>query len=179
MCERLSQAVAARESLMSGWPEYFKKMRGVLARSGCGRAEIEDLMQDATVRLLEYCRHGVQVREPEAVLVRTVRRLAINHYRDAHSDLYADQPPEKLQLIDPSPTPEEVVVGEQYLNELRRTLDAVSRRTREVVFLQRIHGLSYAQVAREMEMPVSTVEKHIARAMTVLLAKQRREMERS
>jgi RNA polymerase sigma-70 factor (ECF subfamily) len=70
-------------------------------------------------------------------------------------------------------------VGEQCLNELKRTLDAVSRRTREVVFSQRIHGLSYAQIAREMEMPVSTVEKHIARAMTVLLAKQRREMQRT
>jgi RNA polymerase sigma-70 factor (ECF subfamily) len=164
---------------MNGWPKYFRKMRGVLARSGCGQAEIEDLMQDATVCLLEYYRHGVEVREPEAVLVRTVRRLALNHYRDAHSDLYTDCPPEKLELIDPGPTPEEVVLAEQCLNEMRRTLDAVSRRTREVVFLQRIHGYSYAQIAREMAMPVSTVEKHIARAMTVLLAKQQHEMHRS
>lgn len=161
---------------MNGWPRYFKKMRRVLARSGCGHAEIEDLMQDATVRLLEYCKHGV-VREPEGVLVRTVQRLAINRHRDAHSDLYADQPPEKLELTDPGPTPEEVVLGEQCLNELRMTLDAVSCRTREMVFLQRIHGFSYAQIARQMEIPVSTVEKHIARAMTVLLAKQRREMQ--
>ena len=163
---------------MNGWPEYFRKMRGVLARSGCGRAEIEDLMQDATVRLLEYYRLGGEVREPEAVLVRTVQRLAINHHRDAHADLYADHPLETLQLIDPSPTPEEVVLAEQCLNEMSRTLDAVSRRTREVVFLQRIHGYSYAQIAREMAMPVSTVEKHIARAMTVLLAKQRLELQR-
>ncbi len=163
---------------MNGWPGYFKKMRGVLARSGCEHAAIEDLMQDATVRLLEYYRHGAEIREPEAVLVRTVRRLAINHRRDAHSDLYADQPPEKLELIDPGPTPEEVVSGEQCLNELKRTLDAVSHRTREAVFLQRIHGFSYAQIARQMQIPVSTVEKHIARAMTVLLAKQRRELQR-
>jgi len=161
---------------MNGWPRYFKKMRGVLARSGCERAAIEDLMQDATVRLLEYCKHGVEVREPEAVLVRTVRRLAINHHRDAHSDLYTDQPPEKFEVIDPGPTPEEVVLGEQCLNELRKTLDAVSRRTREVVFLQRINGFSYAQIARQMQIPVSTVEKDIARAMTVLLAKQRQEV---
>ena len=33
-------------------------------------------MQDALVRLLEYCERGVEVREPEAVLVRTVQRLA-------------------------------------------------------------------------------------------------------
>jgi hypothetical protein len=104
---------------MNGWPKYFRKMRGVLARSGCRQAEIEDLMQDATVRLLEYYRHGVEVREPEAVLVRTVRRLAINHHRDAHSDLYADCPPEKLELIDPGPTPEEAVLAANPRIQLR------------------------------------------------------------
>jgi RNA polymerase sigma-70 factor (ECF subfamily) len=118
------------------------------------------------------------VREPEAVLVRTVQRLAMNHDRDAHSELYTDQPVEELGLIDPGPTPEEVLSGEQCLDRLRKTLDAVSRKTREVFFLQRLHGFSYAQIARQMDMPISTVEKHIARAMTVLLEKKRREMER-
>jgi DNA-directed RNA polymerase specialized sigma24 family protein len=62
---------------------------------------------------------------------------------------------------------------------LRKTLDAVSCRIRDVVFLQRIHGFSYAQISRQMQIPVSTVEKDIARAMTVLLAKKRREMQRT
>jgi RNA polymerase sigma factor (sigma-70 family) len=163
---------------MRAWPKYLKKMRGVLSRHGRRREEIEDLMQDALVRLLEYCNHGAEVREPEAVLVRTVQRLAMNYDRDAHSDLYADQPIEELGLIDPGPTPEEVLSGEQCLDRLRKTLDAVSRKTREVFFLQRLHGFSYAQIARQMDMPISTVEKHIARAMTVLLENKRREMQR-
>ena len=163
---------------MVGWPKYLKKMRAVLSRRGRRRDEIEDLMQDALVRLLEYCERGAEVREPEAVLVRTVQRLALNHDRDAHADLYADQPVEDLDPIDPGPTPEEVLSGEQCLSELTRTLDAVSRRTREIFFLHRVHGFSYAQIARQMDMPVSTVEKHIARAMTALLENKRREMQK-
>ncbi len=135
-------------------------------------------MQDALVRLLEYCEHGAEVREPEAVLVRTVQRLAMNCDRDSHSDLYINQPIENLGLTDPSPTPEEVLSGEQCLDRLRRTLDSVSRRTRDVFFMHRLYGFSYAQIARQLDMPVSTVEKHIARAMTVLLYKKRREMQR-
>ena len=161
---------------MSGWVQYLKKMRGVLSHRGRRREEIEDLMQDALVRLLEYCEHGAEVREPEAVLVRTVQRLAVNHERDEHSDLYVDEPVENLDLVDPRPTPEEVLSGEQCLEEIRRTLDAVSRRTREVFFMQRLHGFSYAQIAGQMDLPVSTVEKHMARAMTALAEKQRREM---
>ena len=53
--------------------DYLRKMRSVLYRRGRRRDEIEDLMQDAFVRLLEYCERGAEVREPEAVLVRIAR----------------------------------------------------------------------------------------------------------
>jgi RNA polymerase sigma factor (sigma-70 family) len=161
---------------MSGWPRYFKKMRSVLSRRGRAREEIEDLMQDAAVRLLEYCEHGGEVREPEAMLVRTVQRLAMNRDRDGHADLYVENRVEELNLFDLSPSPEEVLSGEQGLDRLRKALDAVSRRTREVFFLHRLHGFSYAQIAKQLDMPVSTVEKHMARAMTILIEKQRSEL---
>ena len=161
---------------MGTWQNHLKKMRRVLWRRGRARDEIEDLMQDAVVRLLEFTGQQAVVRAPEAVLVRTVQRLALNRDRDSHADLYADEPVEALGLVDLGPRPEEVLAGEQCLEEVRRTLDAVSRRTREVFFMHRLHGLRYAQISERMNMPVSTVEKHIARAMTVLLEKQRREM---
>ncbi|MFT3792744.1 MAG: RNA polymerase sigma factor [Rudaea sp.] len=160
---------------MSGWAQYLRKMHSVLSRRGRRRDEIEDLVQDAAVRMLEYCERGGDVREPEAVLVRTVQRLALNRDRDAHPELYADEPLEKLVLIDPAPPPEGVLSGEQCLDEMKRTLDAVSRKTREIFFMHRLHGFSYAQIARHMDLPVSTVEKHIARAMTILLEKRRHE----
>lgn len=162
-------------NVMTAWARYFKKMRRVLSHRGRHRDEIEDLMQDALVRLLEYCERGGEVREPEAVLVRTVQRLALNRDRDAHMDLYVAEPVEELSLTDPGPLPEEVLSGDQCLDEMRRALDAVSRRTREVFFLHRLHGLSYLQVSRQLGLPVSTVEKHMARAMTVLLEQRRRE----
>jgi RNA polymerase sigma factor (sigma-70 family) len=159
--------------------QYLRKMRSVLYRRGRRRDEIEDLMQDAFVRLLEYCERGAEVREPEAVLVRTVLRLSMNHDRDAHHNLYVRESVEDLVLIDPGPAPEEVLAADQCLQEMRRTLDSVGHRTREVFFLHRLHGLSYAQIGQQLDMPVSTVEKHIARAMTVLLEQRRREMQGS
>jgi RNA polymerase sigma factor (sigma-70 family) len=160
---------------MSGWAQYLKKMRSVLSRRGRRRDEIEDLVHDAAVRMLEYCERGGEVREPEAMLVRTVQRLAMNRDRDAHADLYVDVPLEQLMLIDPAAPPEEILSGDECLGEMKRTLDAVSRKTREAFFMHRLHGFSYAQIAQQMDLPVSTVEKHIARAMTILLEKRRRE----
>jgi len=158
---------------------YLSTMRRVLYQRGQKREDIEDLMQDAFVRLLEYCEGGAEVREPEAVLVRTVQRLSVNHHRDAHRDLYVKQSVEDLALPDPNPAPEEVLAAAQCLEKMRATLDSLGRRTRDVFFLQRLYGFSYAQIAQQTGMPVSTIEKHIARAMTALLEERRREMERS
>jgi RNA polymerase sigma-70 factor (ECF subfamily) len=156
-------------------PRYLRQMNRVLSRRGRKREEIEDLMQDAFVRLLEYCEKGAEVREPEAVLVRTVQRLSMNFDRDERRGSYVEEALENLPLEHLGPSPEEVLAGEQCLDKARRTLDSVSRRTREVFFMQRLEGLSYAQISRQMGLPVSTVEKHMARAMTVLLEERRRE----
>lgn len=160
---------------MQGITRAFSKMRRVLYRRGQKRDDIEDLMQDAFVRLLEYCSSGNEVREPEAILVTTVQRLAINQARARTRDRYADEPVEKLQLIDPSPDPEEVVAAAERLREMRLTLETLAPRTREVLFLQRLHGYSYAQISEATGMPVSTIEKHVARGMAVLLEERSRE----
>ena len=51
---------------------------------------------------------------------------------------------------------------------MRDALDAVSRRTRDVFFMQRFDGLSYAQIAQRLGVSISAVEKHIASALTIL-----------
>ncbi|MBL8268807.1 RNA polymerase sigma factor [Steroidobacter sp.] len=160
---------------MEGFSRYFRKMRLVLSRRGCRRDEIEDLIQDAFVRMLEYCETGVEVRRPEALLVRTAQRLSMNFERDQHRDLYVPEPLENLLLIDPSPAPEDVLAAAQRMEKVKRTLDAVSPRTREVFFMHRVNGLSYTQIADRTGIPSSTVRKHVARAMTVLLSEMQRE----
>jgi len=51
---------------------------------------------------------------------------------------------------------------------MRDALDAVSRRTRDIFFMQRLEGLTYVQIAQRLGVSVSAVEKHIASALAVL-----------
>ena len=141
----------------------------LLLRRGRTREEAEDLIQDAFLKMQEYCERGGQVRQPEGFLVRTVLRLAANARRDAHRNLYCEEPVENLTLIvDTTPTPDEVLAGDQCLERMRDALDAVSRRTRDVFFMQRLDGLSYAQIAQRLGVSISAVEKHIASALAIL-----------
>ena len=148
---------------------YFRRLRMLLLRRGRTREEAEDLIQDAFLKMQEYCERGGQVRQPEGFLVRTVLRLAANARRDAHRNLYCEEPVENLTLIvDTTPTPDEVLAGDQCLERMRDALDAVSRRTRDVFFMQRLDGLTYAQIAQRLGVSISAVEKHIASALAIL-----------
>ena len=154
---------------MGRLPMYFRRLRMLLLRRGRTREEAEDLIQDAFLKMQEYCERGGQVRQPEGFLVRTVLRLAANARRDAHRNLYCEEPVENLTLIvDTTPTPDEVLAGDQCLERMRDALDAVSRRTRDVFFMQRLDGLSYAQIAQRLGVSISAVEKHIASALVIL-----------
>lgn len=150
---------------------YFRRMRKILLRRGRTHEEAEDLMQEAFLRMQEYCERGGQVRRPEGFLVRTVLRLAINARRDEHRDLYCDEKSEDLSLIlDTSPMPDEVLAADECLERMRFALDRANRRTRDILFMHRLDGLSYAQIAQRTGLSISAIEKHMASALAILAA---------
>jgi RNA polymerase sigma-70 factor (ECF subfamily) len=154
---------------MNPLPQYFRRLRRVLLRRGNTHAQAEDLIQEAFLRMQEYCERGGEVLKPEGFLMRTVLRLASNARRDEHRELYCEIEVENLTLIvDTTPTPDEVLAGEECLERMRNALDAVSRRTRDVFFMQRLDGLSYAEIAERLGVSISAVEKHVASALAVL-----------
>lgn len=154
---------------MGRLPQYFRHMQKILLRRGCTREEAEDLIQEAFLRMQEYCERGGQVHQPEGFLVRTVLRLSLNARRDQHRELYADRDVEELTfIIDTNPTPDEVLARDQCLERMREALDGVSRRTRDIFLMHRLDGLSYSQIARHMGVSVSAIEKHIASALAAL-----------
>lgn len=151
-------------------------MQKALARHGRTHADAEDLMQDAFLRMQEYCDKGGEVQQPEAFLVRTVLNLSLNAQRDQHRELYADENVEELTfVVDTNPSPDEVIAGEQCLRRMRDALDVVGRRTRDIFFMHRLDGMSYAQIAQATGISVSAVEKHMARAIVALTGMNTRE----
>jgi RNA polymerase sigma-70 factor (ECF subfamily) len=153
--------------VISRLPLYLRRMRKILRRRGRTHAEAEDLIQDAFLKMQEYCESGRQVYHPERFLVRTVLRLAANARRDEHRELYCEVE-DLTVIVDTTPTPDEVLAGDQCLERMRDALDTVSRRTREIFLMQRLDGLTYAEIAQRLGLSVSAVEKHMACALVAL-----------
>lgn len=155
-----------------------RRLRGLLRRRGQRLEDAEDLVQEAFVRLQAYCEEGNEVRSTEAFLVRTALNLASNARRLDRSHLFVRDKVEDLELIDLAPTPDEVLAAEECLYGIERLLMGLGRRTREVFFMHRLHGMSYVQIADHFDISVSAIEKHIASAMAVLGPAMHKELKR-
>lgn len=149
----------------------------VCRRRGRSQEEAEDLIQEAFLRLHEYCR-TTEVRNEEAFLARTVSNLAINQYRRERIISYAAETVEELEqntgLPDAGAGPERILAAQQRLAEITQVLSAVSERTCEI-FLAHRAGYSYEEIATDLHITQRTVQKHIARAMFLLMRMKQEE----
>jgi RNA polymerase sigma factor (sigma-70 family) len=164
---------------MSRLSARFARLMKVCRRKGRSQEEAEDLIQEAFLRLHEYCRHA-EVRDEEAFLARTVSNLAINKYRRERILSFANETVEELEqsvgLSDGTPGPERICAAQQRLEEISRTLSAVSERTCQIFLAQRA-GYSYEEIATDLGITPRTVQKHIARAMFLLIGLKMKEEE--
>ena len=162
---------------MSGWRVEVEvmheaslimgRLRRLLRSRGRSGDESDDLIQEAFVRLQTYCREH-EVAKPEAFLARTALNLMIDARRKEAVAPVVQGGIEALDLLDPHPVPEEILMAQERLRHLHAGIEALSPRVREVFLMHRLEGYSYAQIARQLELSVSTVEKHIAKASLFL-----------
>jgi RNA polymerase sigma factor (sigma-70 family) len=158
-------------SWLAHLPSIQKRLRDLLRRAGRSPEDTEDLIQEALLRLHEY-RQTARIQHQEAFLIRTVRNLSIDWHRTSHRDRYAKKPVEDLvdalALADESPAPDVIFNAQDRLYRIGTKLEAISKRTRDIYFAH-VAGYSYAEISAQMGVSKSTIEKHIARAVLVLM----------
>ena len=140
---------------------YFPRRTG-------SRPDSEELVQDLFLRLLR--RPGLMnlesvdgyVFEAAANLLRD--KVKLERTRPMLSPVDLD----RIDLAADLPDAEDVVGGRQSLQRINLALKALSPRARTIVILRRFEDMSHAQIAARLNISVSAVEKHLARAMAVL-----------
>jgi RNA polymerase sigma factor (sigma-70 family) len=145
----------------------FQKLRRLLRSRGRSVEDADDLIQEAFLRLQVYCREHT-VEKPEAFLVRTALNLSTDQARHDRSQPVDYGGFDHLTLIDPSPSPDAVYAGQKRLLHWKQGLAALSPRRREVFLLNRLDGFSFPQIAAQLGISLSMVEKHAARAVLFL-----------
>jgi RNA polymerase sigma-70 factor (ECF subfamily) len=135
-------------------------------RRGRTEHDADDLVQEAWVRLACYERSQTVV-EPEAFLMRAALNLSIDSYR-ASKSRGEEVLLEEVVLVDMTPGAEAVLLARERITRLSECLGRLNSKTREIFLAHRVDGMTYQEIARHHSLSVSSVEKHIAKAMLLV-----------
>lgn len=128
----------------------------------------EDLLQDAYARLLGTA--GWQgIANPRRYVLRMLRNMAIERMRRAKIIAFhriADL--EDFDAEDDAPDAFRIAAGKQLAARLKEALQAMPERCRTVLLRRRFDQQPPREIARELGISLSTMEKRLARAIVLL-----------
>ncbi|MEU4190415.1 SigE family RNA polymerase sigma factor [Kribbella sp. NPDC026611] len=154
------ETIGLREFYAASQP----RLVGVISLLTGSRAEAEDIVQEAFVRLVPRWKKVSRYDAPEAWVRLVAVRLAANRHRDRNrlAQLFRRLPAQS------APDP-----AEGYGGDLEHALAALPMPTRQVVVLHYVCDLSVAQVAETLGIAEGTVKSRLSRAREVLSTRLR------
>lgn len=125
-----------------------------------------DLLQETFLRLSQQPA-GAGLRNVRAYLYQTARNLVIDHFRrEERRQTYATPVEGLADLPDETVPVDRALDARQKLEVLQQAMAELPERTREIFELNRIDGLTYLEVSQRLGISESSVQKHLARALT-------------
>lgn len=160
----LEQSFRQNERVLIQW--LIKKL---------GDAEsAHDVAQSAFVNIWQYSQ-GNEIDNPKALIFKTAANLALNELRRRKRFFRRNVLTSELVEIGPlrnkpslDPTPEEETSLRQEAKVLLAAIDQLPQKPRDAYKLHRYEGMSYKQIAEKQNVSVSSVEKYMIEALSIL-----------
>lgn len=140
----------------------LKRFIGRLLRSP---ADIEDIAQEAFLRAYTVER-GREIEQPKSFLFRIAKHLALSQLTRKSRQItdYIEDSVDS-EVIPVESSAEDEICALQALGLHCEAVAALAPQCREVYLLRKVHGLSHKQIAAQLGIAVSTVEKHLMKAV--------------
>ena len=132
------------------------------------RALAEEIAQDVMLEVWRR-RETLEVEQSfRAYLLRSTRNRALNHVR--HQRIVTREATIAAAAAESAraQSAEDEMMGSELERAVRRAIEELPERTREVFQLSRERGLKYSEIATVLEISVKTVEKRMGQALAEL-----------
>ena len=147
---------------------YRRPVYSYIVRFGVPESERDDLFQNAFLKIHAAAASYEPGRALAPWIFTIVANTVRNHFRKAKNtaSLVADE--DLPDPVDPNPGPERVTAARQTVAWIERAVAELPLSQREVLVLATVAGLSLAEVAETLEMPLNTVKTNLRRARLAL-----------
>lgn len=154
---------APSASLSTLYRDHHGWLAGWLRRKLGNGDDAADLAHDTFLRILA-ARNAAAIEEPRKYLATIAKGLVVDRFRRqsieaAWLETLAARP-EPLAI-----SPETRALILETLLAIDRMLDELGPRAREIFLLAQFEGLTYAAIGERLGVSVTTVKKHLARAL--------------
>lgn len=171
ICISIRRARARRPAWreIAAWYRSFDRPLGAfLLRATRSQADAEDLKQEAFLRLWHAHSHS-HIDNPRAFLFTTAANLVKDRSRRAYTRMARTAVCVKdIDIPDFASEPSRIAESGQVFAQIVQTLAGLHPNTQKAFLLDRVQLHSQAEIAAQMCITVSMVEKHIRNAMTAL-----------
>ncbi|RMX03455.1 sigma-70 family RNA polymerase sigma factor [Corticibacter populi] len=131
------------------------------------REQAEDVVQELYLRYVQYASTHV-IEDSRAYLFQMARNMLIDLRRQQQARPTESLGHDELVLVsapDTAPGPEQIAAARSRLRQLVACLEQLPELTQQIFLLNRVHDMSYKEVADQLGVSVSTVQKHLTRAL--------------
>jgi RNA polymerase sigma factor (sigma-70 family) len=158
----------SEKALEALYRKYSQVLHRFLVRCQFQRDDVPDIVQETYCRVLNSGELG-RIRYPRAYLLRVAHNVALNaakHRRTAGD--YEAMDVSDVEFEDEQPSPYRHLKAQQELTIVRAALTELSPKCREVFVLNRFEHRTYGQIAQELGLSVSMIEKYVSQALAHL-----------
>lgn len=155
--------------LQSLFENYQRDLQRFIAHKFGHSHDAEDIVQDAFHNMLRQP-DDVTIDNPRAYLYQTASNLALNRIRKQHHHRHYLASVDQQDEADDLAAPERVHDARRDLEKLQQALDGLNPKYRRTFLLSRVEEKTYKEISEELGIPLSTIEKHMIKALQYLRA---------
>ena len=156
---------------------YLEPLYATAMRLTRNRADAEDLVQDTVVKALRFQDRFERGTNLRAWLYTILHNTWRNRVRDTAREA-VDVDSERVEALAATAagpteieTPERVLIRATMVVDLKEALDELPDAFRQAVWLRDVEELSYAEIAKVLDVPLGTVMSRISRGRRQLFDK--------
>jgi RNA polymerase sigma factor (sigma-70 family) len=144
-------------------------IRAWLRRNRIYDLDVDDIVQEMYARIVSLDTFD-GIRDPKRYAFQVANSVVVDHIRRARIvSIFSVGNVDELGLAAPDADPEEKATFHDEIREIASAIAALPARTRDVLVLRRVEGLTQRETAKRLAVAEKTVEKHMARGVLMLM----------